>query len=226
VETETHDGLDDWYSGRYASICATGRTDSRMHRAMHRFLEKDQGEHRCDRVLEIGANNAEHLRFVRHAWHEYVLTDIRVPADEVLKALPPGAHFEIADAMSLPFPDAHFDRAVSTCVFHHLSDPEAGFRELRRVTKVGGSISILLPNDPGLLYRVVRDLTSMRSARRLDLLPQARLFHAREHRNHFASLLVLARHVYRLDQVTVRNYPFPWLAWNLNALSSLTIKKR
>lgn len=52
--------------------------------------------------------------------------------------------FDHALSDSLPYPDAHFDRVVSSLFFHHLSweNKERTVRELFRVLKPGGEIHV------------------------------------------------------------------------------------
>ncbi|HET8657096.1 MAG TPA: class I SAM-dependent methyltransferase [Longimicrobiaceae bacterium] len=45
-----------------------------------------------------------------------------------------------ADVRLLPFPDSAFDVVVSTSSLHHWAEPEAGLRELARVTAAGGEL--------------------------------------------------------------------------------------
>lgn len=53
--------------------------------------------------------------------------------------------FANANAQALPYPDAHFDRVLSSFVFHHLLPDEkrAALREVRRVLAPGGSFHLL-----------------------------------------------------------------------------------
>ncbi|MGC2744541.1 MAG: methyltransferase domain-containing protein [Candidatus Angelobacter sp.] len=44
------------------------------------------------------------------------------------------------DVYSLPFPDAHFSIVSSRFVFHHLQEPLAALKEMKRVCKPGGKI--------------------------------------------------------------------------------------
>jgi demethylmenaquinone methyltransferase / 2-methoxy-6-polyprenyl-1,4-benzoquinol methylase len=63
-----------------------------------------------------------------------------------------------ADALSLPFPNAHFDLVTSAFGFRNLADYDAGLREIVRVLRPGGECGILDFGDPkgamGALYRV------------------------------------------------------------------------
>ncbi|MGA8441160.1 MAG: bifunctional demethylmenaquinone methyltransferase/2-methoxy-6-polyprenyl-1,4-benzoquinol methylase UbiE [Candidatus Sulfotelmatobacter sp.] len=63
-----------------------------------------------------------------------------------------------ADALSLPFPDQHFDLVTSAFGFRNLADYDAGLREIVRVLKPGAECGILDFSEPkglmGRLYRV------------------------------------------------------------------------
>lgn len=212
------------YGGdRYQRLTLTGDPSTASHGLLHRLLEAGESRAHHERVLEVGANRGEHLEYVRHPWSEYVMLDLE---DRIAGDLPAGARFVTGDAHELPFPDAHFDRSVMTCVLHHLADPEQALTELRRVTRPGGRMSVLLPTDPGVAYRAVRALTSGRRASRAGVGRQQRLSHAREHRNHFASLITLTRAVFQDDDVTERYFPLPIATWNLNLLAVIRIQRR
>jgi demethylmenaquinone methyltransferase/2-methoxy-6-polyprenyl-1,4-benzoquinol methylase len=63
-----------------------------------------------------------------------------------------------ADALSLPFSDAHFDLITSAFGFRNLADYDAGLREIVRVLRPGGECGILDFGEPkgaiGALYRI------------------------------------------------------------------------
>jgi demethylmenaquinone methyltransferase/2-methoxy-6-polyprenyl-1,4-benzoquinol methylase len=63
-----------------------------------------------------------------------------------------------ADALSLPFPDGHFDLLTSAFGFRNLADYDAGLREIARVLAPGGECGILDFGEPkGLMghgYRI------------------------------------------------------------------------
>ncbi len=63
-----------------------------------------------------------------------------------------------ADALNLPFPDAHFDLVTSAFGFRNLADYDAGLREIVRVLRPGGECGILDFGEPqgmlGSLYRL------------------------------------------------------------------------
>jgi demethylmenaquinone methyltransferase / 2-methoxy-6-polyprenyl-1,4-benzoquinol methylase len=63
-----------------------------------------------------------------------------------------------ADALSLPFPSAHFDLVTSAFGFRNLADYDGGLREIARVLRPGGACGILDFGEPGgmmgALYRI------------------------------------------------------------------------
>lgn len=52
----------------------------------------------------------------------------------------------VASVYALPFPDGTFDAVRAERVFQHLEDPEAGLREMLRVTRVGGRVLVFDPD--------------------------------------------------------------------------------
>jgi len=53
--------------------------------------------------------------------------------------------FYVADVINLPFKDGEFDAIVSASVVNIISDQQAAIKEMMRVCKRGGVISILVP---------------------------------------------------------------------------------
>jgi len=80
----------------------------------------------------------------------------------------------------LDFPDASFDVTVSFEVLEHLADPDNALRELRRVTRPGGTLLFSVPNVVSFISRVrivlgglppsiSHDPTHLRHYRRRDI---------------------------------------------------------
>lgn len=205
---------------------------------MHNLIEKKLSKRDFKDVLEIGAHNSEHLEYVTHAWKSYKMIDLVLPNAEVLKNLPSGASFEVANVDNLPFENQIFDRVIVTCVLHHLTDPEKSLQEVRRVLKEGGQLDILLPNDPGFVYRFIKYFTSNLSAiiftknsnslnlsKFLEVRYAMKLFHIREHRNHVEQLRMLVKHTFRNDITSTNYWPFLLKSWNFGVFTIYSIKK-
>lgn len=212
-----------WYQTNYSQINATAIKGSLASKVLHRLIEKPFKNNLGFEILEVGANKGEHLAFVKPNFTRYIMTDIR-PIE--CTSPPPRVEHEIANVENLPFADDSFDRVISTCLFHHLENPIMGFEQLRRVAKAGGTISILIPNDPGMVYSFLRSATTLRNAKKLGLLSEAKIIHAIEHRNHYLQLETLLEYVFRHDEIRARPFPFKRRNYNFNAVTVFEITKK
>lgn len=171
---------------------------ARVNNAGHRMAEAPFGpESFFGSVLEVGAGTGRHLQHVRHRFDRYVMTDLS--ADMLALARYryrdcAGLQFETADATNLSYPDASFDRVISIYNLEHLPQPHHVLREWRRVLKPGGTLSIAIPLDGGVAWRLGRYLTTRRAFARegLDL----DYIIAREHINPSYNLISLIRHYF------------------------------
>lgn len=133
-----------------------------------------------------------------------------------------------ADVADLPFANQSIDVVFHGCLLHHLDRPLESLNEIRRVTRTGGTVIYYLPCDPGLLLRLTQSLLSHRIAgrvmkrRRLSV----RYLWAIEHRNHYASLRQLIRHVHMHDSFDSFRYPFRWRFWNLNLFEIVVVTRQ
>jgi SAM-dependent methyltransferase/uncharacterized protein YbaR (Trm112 family) len=113
-------------------------------------LRLPPGERRT--FLEVGCHWGRWC--VAAARRDYVPTGIDPSLEAILAArrvanqLGVEADYVVADGRHLPFPDASFDVVFSYSVFQHFSrdDAVAGFRELGRVLKPGGTSLVQLAN--------------------------------------------------------------------------------
>lgn len=68
-----------------------------------------------------------------------------------------GANFTQGSILALPFAGARFDRVIAASLINVVAEPEVALREMARVCKAGGKVSVLLPHtgfthtDAGLL---------------------------------------------------------------------------
>ena len=53
----------------------------------------------------------------------------------------PGVHVLVGTAEALPFDDGEFDAALAQLVVNFMTEPETGVREMRRVTRAGGTVA-------------------------------------------------------------------------------------
>lgn len=189
-------------------------------RASHKLSERAFNEQvQFDSVLEIGAGTGEHLPFVRHKFNKYTLTDIDPKTLQVAKTKLGAIHnekigFEIQTGERLAYQDNTFDRVVATHVLEHIYQPHLALKEWYRVLKNGGVLSILIPTDPGLAWRLGRHFGPRKNAIAQGIAYDYVM--AREHVNSCNSLIALLRHYF--PEAKEAWWPFPVSSIDLNLL--------
>lgn len=143
----------------------------KMNRDLNRLARrvlKDAKLRAGDRVLDVGAGTGllalEARRRVKGSGF-VVASDIShdalVHCRDGAAARPEAATFVavVGDAGALPFPDQVFDAVLTRSVLIYLKDKEAGVRELYRVLKTGGRVSVFEPINQvwSLMTKRLRD---------------------------------------------------------------------
>lgn len=221
------DFLNKWYS-QYYSKTSYGCYSGSAHQYLHKSIERRYSSTDLfSRTLELGGNTGEHVPFVHHKFDEYFLVDKFDNLDENAKSVLKNGkiQFVLADAEALPFEDKSFDRILCTCLLHHVFHPELVLTEIRRLLKPGAPVDIFLSSDPGMLFRLGRNLTTKRNSSILGLKRVKELVDARDHINHTAGLETLISHVFRNDKITKKTYPFSNVGWNFSFWSVFHIEK-
>jgi phosphatidylethanolamine/phosphatidyl-N-methylethanolamine N-methyltransferase len=192
-----------------------------FHRISHQQLE--QGVlGGFPRVLEVGADKGQHYPFVKHSFDSYTMSDILQPA--FLLTQGDKIDYVVADVQNLPFENATFDRSISTCLLHHVQSVDRALREMDRVTKPGGLISILVPSDPGVLYRLGWYLFSRPKIRNYingDPLEH----HLNHHRLRVDYINMRIRKTFAGSKITESYWPLPFRSWNLNLFTVFQVRK-
>lgn len=148
------------------------------------------------RVIEVGAGSGVHLNYVRHGFDEYVMTDLNPPMLDRIASSGRGGRVVTAreDASSLSFADASFDRLIATHVLEHLVSPHEVLREWARVLKPGGTMTLVLPCDPGLGWRLGRAVGSRGKFIKAGI--EYDYWMAREHVNPINNLVPMLRYYF------------------------------
>jgi SAM-dependent methyltransferase len=164
-------------------------------------------------VLELGAGNLAHSKFIKHAYEIYLLTDIRTTEDtktpEIASGLipqQPGLYKSIADARTLAYSDNSVDRILTGCLLLHLDYPVAVLEEWLRVLKSGGVIDTVIPNDQSLLVWLYRSLYSRRKSRKLGFR-DFDLVNAFEHHSYYERIFRLVNAAFPIDHLEFNHYP-------------------
>jgi ubiquinone/menaquinone biosynthesis C-methylase UbiE len=162
-----------------------------------------------NRILEVGAGTGHHLSYVKPDFQQYVMTDgndtmleiaSRKFSDQLLlKKLV----LEKQNAIALSYPDNSFDRLIATHVLEHLPNPVNALKEWNRVVRPNGIISLVLPCDPGMLWRLGRHFGPRRNAKKQGIVYD--YLQAVEHVNSIFNLVVFIQ--YHFETVFELWYP-------------------
>jgi SAM-dependent methyltransferase len=111
------------------------------------------------RILDVGCGTGTaelKLSRLRISQMEFVAVDLLVDrvadARTTTRAHNIAASFAAADACALPFADASFDSAFCVAVLQHIRDVERAVREMARVTRPGGRIVAVEPDNAGRYF--------------------------------------------------------------------------
>lgn len=230
-----HDEDQAWidYREKFAEIYDdsnyTSPLQSLVMRKSHALLENEFGRERnFKRVLEIGAGTGEHASFVMHDFEEYILTDHDKKtldiAEKKLAAANNGAFkFEVHSGSEFNYGDNSFDRVIAVHVLEHIYQPHIAIKEWRRVVKNGGTLSVLIPTDPGVMWRLGRHLGPRKNAMAQGIAYDYVM--AREHVNSCNNLIALLRYYFPNSKESWWPLPIPSIDLNLFFAFHATVKK-
>ncbi|MDF1606115.1 demethylmenaquinone methyltransferase [Nocardioides sp. YIM 152315] len=112
--------------------------DRRWRRAVIAAVDPRPGE----RVLDLAAGTGTSSQPFADAGATVVPCDFSLGMLRVGKQGRPHLPFTAGDGTQLPFADESFDAVTISFGLRNIVDPEAGLRELRRVTKPGGRLVV------------------------------------------------------------------------------------
>ena len=215
--------LNEFYEKYYRHVSESWVV-KKNHAYTHQKLESGINS-RYENVLELGAGNGEHFSFVRHSFETYLLSDLR--QNTKFDMQDKRVRFESFSAEKIPYSDNSFQRVISTCLLHHVTDVHGTLEEMRRVSTHGGLISLNIAADPGLAYRWIWKLTSGRRLRNQGLkFPLS--VHYQEHRGHFIGIREIALEVFENDVISFKFYPLtiiPTHQVNIFAVMQIQVDK-
>ena len=184
-------------------------------RLVHRLIDRPFQGQTTRIMLEVGAGAGQHAQHVSTVFETYYQTDAN--AELIGQQHPMDARVIplVANAEDLStFDTDSVDRLVATCLLAHLDHPEQALAEWRRVVKPGGSISIYLPAEPGMLLRFLRHAAVAPKSRRLGQDHLSIVY--RDHRNHYPGMRQMIRLAFPQDEIRRRRFPTRWLGWNFS----------
>lgn len=112
-------------------------------------------------VLDVGCGGGQSVIRMKERFPHLRLTGIDLSEEQIARARQRAQRrgcdlrFEVADAQSLPFPDASFDVVFSFGSAKHWPDPLKGFSECWRLLKPGGELLVADATSDATLDQVV-----------------------------------------------------------------------
>lgn len=188
---------DEIYKEFYVELNYSNNLAGAMLNYSHALLEKEYvNTDHFPIVLEVGAGPGIHLKYIKHKYDCYVMTDGNPAFVSIMesKYLDKKIIVQPEDAAKLSFEDNYFDRVISSHVLEHIQQPHIVIREWMRVLKPGGVLSLALPCDPGILWNIGRAMGPRRKAMRLGIPYD--FFMALEHINPIQNLIAIIRYFY------------------------------
>lgn len=206
------DLVEDYYQNYYARVHESEWKKSWF--SFHKEIEKPFDlESDYPDILEVGAGEAQHLRFIKHQYSKYLATDLReianpelIPIEEGQVPNYAGNFRAYGDAIALKYSDETFDRVVAGCLLLHLADPLKAIDEWYRVLKKGGRIDAFLPRDESLLVDIYRSFFSRRKALKFGF-KDFDLVNALDHVTHYSRVLRLSSTRYDSTEIAFTHFP-------------------
>jgi SAM-dependent methyltransferase len=176
------------------------------------------------KTLEIGAGIGEHLNWEKYQEQEYHAIEMRQELCDKLRSLYKGVNAIVADCQkTMPFENEYFDRVIAIHVLEHLPDLPKALKEIWRLLKTNGKLSVVIPCEGAWAYSI---------ARRISAKP-----HFEKKYNDSYDWLIASEHlskpgeiIYELKQlfeiVHTRYFPLLVPVINFNLTIGLTLTKR
>ena len=151
------------------------------------------------RTIEIGAGLGEQLAYEDLTGQDFTCVEMRPEMAAGIRERFPAVTTIVGDCQQqLPLDAGSFDRAIAVHVLEHLPNLPKALDELRRLLRVGGRLSVVIPCDPGFVYGIGRRFTAQREFERRYKLPYE-IFVRREHINSPGEIIELIRERFTIE---------------------------
>ena len=192
----------------------------------HKQLENFNFPKNISKVLEIGAGNKPHYEFLKHNYDEYHIAETSTEEIENFNRNSK-VFVKSYDGKKLPYEDGYFDRIIISHCLEHIYYPEEFLQEMMSKLKVGGILSISLPTDPGLLFRLGRMYMKFFSIKKTYKISPREYdyMNATEHVNSIFNLYSIINHNY--PNFAKETYlPFRIKSFDLNLFYNVHLIKK
>ena len=165
----------------------------------HRKLEiYNNKKTNYDKILEIGAGSAPHFNFMKCSYNEYHIAETSDYAEDFHKNNPKVKLLKY-DGRNLPYQNDTFDRIIISHCLEHILSPEEFILEMMSKLNKGGVLSISLPTDPGIAWRLGRLFIRLFTIKKTYQISgeEFNYMNATEHVNSIFNLISIIRFNYK-----------------------------
>lgn len=191
----------------------------------HADLEKYNFQNNISKILEIGAGSAPHYKYIKHDYDEYHIADTSNIVLKNYKDNPKVIAINY-DGKKLPYDNNNFDRIIISHCLEHIHHPEEFLNEMMNKLKKGGILSISLPTDPGILFRIGRIYLKIFSLKKKYKISKKEFdyMNATEHVNSIFNLHSIIK--YNYQNILKESFlPFRIRSFDLNLFYNIHISK-
>ena len=190
-------------------------------RHCHSQLEKTLPYRNYKKILEIGAGSEPHYKYLKNKECDYIILE-KNHDKKILKKF----KYKIYKGKKIPFKNTTFDRIIISHTLEHIPEPEKFINEMMSKLKKGAILSISLPTDPGLLWRIGRlfnKIFTMKKELKFSTL-EYDYMNSIEHINSVFNLMNIIRHNYK-NNIIEQFLPFRIKLLDVNLFYNVHIKK-
>ncbi len=182
------------------------------------------------RILELGASSDINLRACKQNFSEYILSDLHTDIlndnKSYLSSKTNGKVSIVninATNLSSELDGEKFDRIIACNLLEHLPSPETKLIDWYNCLKVSGTLSLLQPCDPGIIWRLGREFGHRQHciSKGLDY----DLLMALEHINSAYNIITIIKSLFP-NEFKFKFFPFHLQSWNLNLFFFTHITKQ
>jgi len=199
----------------------------------HLQLEKNNFFNKFDnkaQVLEIGAGSSPHFNYISHMFGKYIFLENSKFAINYLKKKfkrKKKLDYKIYNGKKIPFKANFFDRIIISHVLEHIQEPELFLKDMMQKLKKGGILSISLPCDPGIFWRLGRFFLKIFTVKKKLKISNIEYDYmiATEHINSIFNLKSIIKYKYSNNIIKECHLPIRIRSTDLNLFYNVTLRK-